>query len=885
MLHPSTGPRGRTPLSRVRAFLTVAGAALLAACGGGGGGDSTGGVGPDGPKVATVQISQDSAALRVGATLTLSATGRDASGTAVPNRTVTWTSSDVNVARVEQTGLVTAIAPGMARITATIDGRQAGMTIIVIAPVATVNVTAPAPTLGTGGTMQLAVLLRDATGGPIGDRPVTWTSSDNTIASVTGNGIVTGLRPGTVTISAQSEGITGSVQLAVVTAQSPTITAVSPETLEPGGTITITGANFGGNPGEVSVTVDGVAATVMAVAGNTLTARLAMYPCQPTRAVPVEVRALGGAASANRTLRVARQRQLGVGEAVFLSDAAEVACNELPATGRYLVNVVNSTVVVGASATAQVKGIVPGAPAQSMASVVADPAVTRSFGRTFATRATARASATGGAREHIERLGDLDRIVRRLGPPRTALQRALAQQRLARTTAGAATANTTTAAATAATAATAPVPLTEGATTTLKLPNVGTCSTYTNITARVVHVGPRSVVLEASDSPLAGTMDEDYKKLGMEFDQVMYDLLRNNFADPLALDRETDNNGRIVMLFTRGVNNRGATLLGFVTGCDFYPPTAANWLGASNQAEIFYARVPTKSTSDPGDYETRSGWLRVMRSTVMHEAKHIAAIASRILGQAESVDEAWLEEATAQAAAEIYGRSVYPSPGNPFRGNTTYRNSIYCEYRPSDPSCAPVPYVMDDMFAFLSRYFRNTERKSYFSSPNEDVDIYGSAWLFVRWAADQYATDEGAFFRALTQESRFNGLSNIAARTGRSIEELQTRFALALYADDYPGISFPNGTRFTVPSWQLRDMWAGLNADWPSFHTTPFPLQVRTFNFGTFATPVALLPGGGAMYVEIAGSQASPQLLELSQGDGTRVTPGSPLRLAILRVQ
>lgn len=196
-----------------------------------------------------------------------------------------------------------------------------------------------------------------------------------------------------------------------------------------------------------------------------------------------------------------------------------------------------------------------------------------------------------------------------------------------------------------------------------------------------------------------------------------------------------------------------------------------------------------------------------------------------------------------------------------------------------------MPTAAIDMFAFLRNYYQGVESKSFFSSPQADVDIYGSAWLFARWAADQYATDEAAFFRSLMQQTTASGLSNLAARTGRSISELQTNFLLALYADDFPGATYPAGARYTIPSWNTRDVWAGLNTDIASYFTSAFPLPVRAFGFGNFATPMANLLGGAAMFVEVSGTQSMPQLIEVTGGNGVAITDGSPVRLAILRVQ
>ncbi len=78
---------------------------------------------PPTPSVASVQVTPASGTLvSLGETLQLSATARDASGNAITGKTFTWSSSDANVATVNPSGLVTAVANGSVTITASTDG-------------------------------------------------------------------------------------------------------------------------------------------------------------------------------------------------------------------------------------------------------------------------------------------------------------------------------------------------------------------------------------------------------------------------------------------------------------------------------------------------------------------------------------------------------------------------------------------------------------------------------------------------------------------------------------------------------------------------------------------------------------------------------------------
>jgi len=65
-------------------------------------------------------------------------------------------------------------------------------------------------------TLQLAATLRDADSNALVGRPVTWTSGNPKVATVSATGLVTGVAADTATIIAASEGIKGSAAITVV---------------------------------------------------------------------------------------------------------------------------------------------------------------------------------------------------------------------------------------------------------------------------------------------------------------------------------------------------------------------------------------------------------------------------------------------------------------------------------------------------------------------------------------------------------------------------------------------------------------------------------------------------------------------------------------------
>ncbi|HEU0079969.1 MAG TPA: Ig-like domain-containing protein, partial [Longimicrobiaceae bacterium] len=72
-------------------------------------------------------------------------------------------------------------------------------------PVASVEITGVPTELYVGANVALGATLRDADGNELSNRPVSWISSDSTVARVTTGGVVTGRRSGQAVIVATSE--------------------------------------------------------------------------------------------------------------------------------------------------------------------------------------------------------------------------------------------------------------------------------------------------------------------------------------------------------------------------------------------------------------------------------------------------------------------------------------------------------------------------------------------------------------------------------------------------------------------------------------------------------------------------------------------------------
>lgn len=153
-----------------------------------------------------VSISPDSKTLNKGETVQLTATVLPTDAT---DKTVIWSSSNNDIASVDNKGEVTAVGPGTATITATANdgsGKAASCRITVnepYTPPAIVHVTGisldrETATIKKGSILQLSATVTPSNAD---DKTVRWESSNTDVATVDDNGKVTAIAPGTATIT------------------------------------------------------------------------------------------------------------------------------------------------------------------------------------------------------------------------------------------------------------------------------------------------------------------------------------------------------------------------------------------------------------------------------------------------------------------------------------------------------------------------------------------------------------------------------------------------------------------------------------------------------------------------------------------------------------
>ncbi|MDQ3523080.1 MAG: Ig-like domain-containing protein, partial [Gemmatimonadota bacterium] len=151
------------------------------------------------------------------------------------------------------------------------------------------------------------------------------------------------------------------------------------------------------------------------------------------------------------------------------------------------------------------------------------------------------------------------------------------------------------------------------------------CARPIYTTGRVAAVTQHAIVVADTANPSGGFTDEEYRSFGVAFDTLAYPVNVDNFG------RETDidNNGKVIIFYTRAVNQMTRPesegfVGGFFYGRDLLPRAAIpaqNYQGCegSNEAEMFYMRVPEPGRQNFEKEDVQRGTI----ATIGHEFQHL----------------------------------------------------------------------------------------------------------------------------------------------------------------------------------------------------------------------------------------------------------------------
>lgn len=187
-----------------------------------------------GISVTSISVDRTEVAIKKGESLELKATVSPADAT---DKTVSWSSSNPAVVTVSAYGVVNAVGPGTAVVTAKVGDKTASCAVSVTVDVSSVQLNLTERSLKTGESFTLVatVLPSDAT-----DKTVSWSSSNLAVASVSNNGTVRAIGVGSAVITAAVGGFVSTCIVTVTSNSVPSDSTVTEKVNEDGSkTVTI----------------------------------------------------------------------------------------------------------------------------------------------------------------------------------------------------------------------------------------------------------------------------------------------------------------------------------------------------------------------------------------------------------------------------------------------------------------------------------------------------------------------------------------------------------------------------------------------------------------------------------------------------------------------
>jgi hypothetical protein len=336
---------------------------------------------------------------------------------------------------------------------------------------------------------------------------------------------------------------------------------------------------------------------------------------------------------------------------------------------------------------------------------------------------------------------------------------------------------------------------------------------------------------------------------------------------------DIDNNGRVIMFFTRTVNEltspgASSVTLGFFFARDLYPKvTAPGPCAGSNQAEMFYLLVPDTGGVINGNKRSKELVTTLTDGTVAHEYQHLINASRRMYvnGVGTNFEERWLDEGLAHIAEEL---NLFRASGRSPRANfdfTAFQDPVFTN--------AYSTYALNNIRRY-SQYLSKTESQAPIGvdSFDDDLPTRGAIWNFLRFAADHLPVGaENSFWFNLVN-SRTSGVANLTAALGASPYPLMRDWAISVFADDNAGAGLD--PRFQQPSWNLRSV---ITAGGTSI---AFPLLTRALSDGT--TTSVSLAAYGVSFVRFSVASGQDALVTASS-NGQPLPP--TVQLAVIRVR
>jgi hypothetical protein len=385
--------------------------------------------------------------------------------------------------------------------------------------------------------------------------------------------------------------------------------------------------------------------------------------------------------------------------------------------------------------------------------------------------------------------------------------------------------------------------------------------------ARVAAITNTAVILADTENPSGGFSDAEYQALGVEMDTLVQPLATAVFGSP----HDVDNNGRVVIFFTKAVNElttRGSTsgvVLGFFYHRDLLPKLST--LGScpgSNVSEMFYVLVPD-TAGIASDRRSKPFVQNIVVSTIAHEYQHLVNASRRLYNPAAAAtEEVWLNEGLSHLTEELLFYRV--------SGLQPRQNIGPQQLQIGASSRAAFDKYQSGNFSRYAQYLASPA----FVSPisNDDaLGTRGAAWAFLRYLADRAFRTDGDFWSLLVN-SPLTGIRNVEAAMaakGSDLSFLGTMadWAVSVFTDD----QLQTASSFQQPSWNF---FGGIPSVGMTFYLAPTVLTHGISN-------QVSIKAGGTAYMRFGVPQNQEALVQVAGASNTALPRA--LRLTIVRTK
>jgi len=399
---------------------------------------------------------------------------------------------------------------------------------------------------------------------------------------------------------------------------------------------------------------------------------------------------------------------------------------------------------------------------------------------------------------------------------------------------------------------------------TLNVNGNDACTNQDYRATRVMAIGTHSIVVADTTNPAGGFTSADFQRYATRFDTLVYPLDTDAFGVP----SDIDSNGKIVLVFTRAVNEltpakSSSFVGGFTFSRDLFPIVATPRLpdcAGSNEGEYFYLIAPDPTGVVNGN-QFSTGFVDTMTTAIIaHEFQHLINASRRIyVNNANDLEDTWLDEGLAHIAEELlFYREAGVGPKNnlgtpEIRANEQRRGAFNL-----------------DMIGNAGRYRQYLQSPST-SSPyadNDSLSTRGAAWNLLRYLADHSATGDKVFYQLVN--STQIGLANAQAVFGNAFVPGVRDWNVSHAVDDVA----PVPAELSQPSWNWHSIFPVL------YQNQPYPLKVTAMTNGTPYT--GSVTAGGAAYYRASVPAGTSATITLG---GQSESAGSHMQLVVVRTQ